>query len=428
MAKVNGVEINLKPSKAMKAEAERFLQWRRDGIKGGTDVAYRRARQIANNAEMQASVVIAMRAWKARHMVDRKAEGFNPGEKGYPSKGRVAAAAWGLPGGDKWVDQKGAAIERARKLSVDRATPSMESLKFDATEASRSGDIDLEAGTIKGVSLISTPEAKGHGMSIDQKSIESFYSAVDGKTIKAYYTHNDNEAFDTIGLWANFEVIEDNGETKLTGDFEALESWKENKKEEYDALFELAEKAPEAFGVSAEFTGTKVFYNEDDEEIEYAGQEEPGKLFARASEVQAFSIVATPAANPTGLFTEGTEQPEEQSLSAAISDIAEQKQQLESELKLAQDQLQVFEANLQDRESHLLEVVAELEKAKQETDQWKIKYAQMAAMGSDPVEATAEATAPKSFEEKLAACSTAQEKLELFKQNNHIMTDWQNLK
>lgn len=422
MAKVNGVEINLKPSKGMIAEANRFLEWRRDGEKGGTQVAYRRARQIAQNAEMAPDVVIAMRAWKARHMVDRKAEGFNPGEKGYPSKGRVAAAAWGLPGGDKWVDGKGTAIEKARKLSVDSQTPSMDILKFAAQLAERTGEIDQEAGTIKGVSLISTPEAKGHGLSIDKKSIESFLAAVEGKTIKAYYTHGDNEAFDTIGLWQNFSIDSEGEETKLIGDFESLDAWKENKKEEYDALFELAEKAPEAFGVSAEFTGSKVFYNED-EEVEYTGQDEAGILYARAGDVQAFSIVATPAANPTGLFSEGS-QKADTNLAEALAKISEEKQQLSSHLRIANTQLEVFEKDLAEKDSLILEQAADLENAKKETEAWQIKYAQMADMGSDPVQQS-EAEAPKTFADQLAQCSTAAQKLELFKNNEtQLMKDW----
>ena len=114
MAIVNGKKINLKPTDGMKQEAARFLQWRREGNQGGTQTAYRRARQIIQNAELTPDVVIKMRAWKARHLVDRKAEGWARGSKGYPSKGRVAAAAWGLPAGDGWVDSKGGQIERAR--------------------------------------------------------------------------------------------------------------------------------------------------------------------------------------------------------------------------------------------------------------------------------------------------------------------------
>lgn len=115
MASVNGVSINLAPTKSMKKEAQRFLDWKKEGKDGGTDTAYRRARQILNNSELAPDVVIKMYAWKARHMVDRKAEGFNVGEKGYPSNGRVAHSAWALPAGDRWVDSKYEAIQRARK-------------------------------------------------------------------------------------------------------------------------------------------------------------------------------------------------------------------------------------------------------------------------------------------------------------------------
>tara|TARA_R110000772_G_scaffold148764_1_gene259316 strand:+ start:2038 stop:2946 length:909 start_codon:yes stop_codon:yes gene_type:complete len=298
----------------------------------------------------------------------------------------------------------------------------MDSIKFEA-QIARTGSIDLEAGTIKGVSLISTPEAKGHGMGIDQKSIESFQAATEGKMIKAYYTHNDNEAFDTIGLWQNFEIIADGEETKLTGDFEALDSWKENRKEEFDALFELAEKAPEAFGVSAEFTGSKVFYSEE-EEIEYSGQEEAGKLFARASEVQAFSIVATPAANPTGLFSEKSEAPKEESIAETLSVISEENTELKSEIKTAKIQLEVLEKDIEAKDSQILEQAANLEKAEKETEAWQIKYAQMADMGTDPVQQS-EAQAPKTFAEQLSECSTAAEKLELFKSNqDQLMKEW----
>jgi hypothetical protein len=115
MANVNGVEINLAPIKGMKQEAQRFLDWRREGKKGGTQTAYRRANQILKNSELSADVVIKMYAWKSRHFVDRKAEGFNVGEKGYPSNGRVSHSAWGLPAGDKWVDAKYNAIKDARR-------------------------------------------------------------------------------------------------------------------------------------------------------------------------------------------------------------------------------------------------------------------------------------------------------------------------
>ena len=150
----------------------------------------------------------------------------------------------------------------------------METLKFEI-ESTATGRVDAEKGIVEGVSVISTPEAKEHNIKIDRASIESFAAAVEGKQIKAYYTHSpSNEALDSIGLWQNFEIKEEEEYTKLTADFVALESWKEHDPKNYDALFELAKKAPEAFGVSAEFQAKTIFYNEEGEEVEFSGEEE----------------------------------------------------------------------------------------------------------------------------------------------------------
>jgi len=48
-----------------------------------------------------------MRSFFARHEVDRKAEGFNSGEKGFPSPGRVAWDSWGGDPGRSWVNRIG---------------------------------------------------------------------------------------------------------------------------------------------------------------------------------------------------------------------------------------------------------------------------------------------------------------------------------
>lgn len=406
----------------MVAEAKRFLQWRKDGHKGGTDTAYRRARQIINNPELSADVVIAMRAWKARHLVDRKAEGWERGSKGYPSKGRVAAAAWGLPAGDGWVDEKGGMIENARRLEVDRSPPFMEEMQFEVPTDFATGKIDKDKGMIYGVSVISTPEAKGHGIKIDRATIESFASAVEGKTIKAFYTHDDdNEALDTIGIWKNFQIVEDGEFVKLTADFEALESWREHNGSQFDALFEMAEKAPEAFGVSAEFTASQVFY-EDGEEKEYRGQDEVEEIFARAIEVQAFSIVAQPAANPTGLFSvdaklvDGDEIDQEEFLEYNLKEATQSLAQIREDLGQANAANKVFEEKLAEQESELEELKEKLSVAEKETQAWQAKYGKaISEMGSEPVEMQNEVCL--SLEEKIANAQSWKEKAKLFNEN-----------
>jgi HK97 family phage major capsid protein len=118
MANVNGTDINLMPTAGMRTEAERYRAWKADGEPGGTDVAAARASQILSGDELSPDTVITMRAWFARHEVDKQGEGFSPGEDGYPSPGRVAWAAWGGDPGQTWSNSKGAAIENARE---DRA-------------------------------------------------------------------------------------------------------------------------------------------------------------------------------------------------------------------------------------------------------------------------------------------------------------------
>ena len=126
MANVNGTEINLSPTDGMKTEAERYRKWKSDGEAGGTEVAARRATQILSGDELSPDVVVEMTAWFARHLVDKKGQGFSPDEDGYPSKGRVAWAAWGGDAGQSWSSEKSASIKKARERSMtdeQRAEP-----------------------------------------------------------------------------------------------------------------------------------------------------------------------------------------------------------------------------------------------------------------------------------------------------------------
>jgi len=99
----------------MREEARRYRAWKEEGYKGGTDVAARRASQILSGDELSDNTIVTMSAWFARHEVDKKGEGFNSGEDGYPSPGRVAWAAWGGDAGKSWAD---ALVERMDRAMV----------------------------------------------------------------------------------------------------------------------------------------------------------------------------------------------------------------------------------------------------------------------------------------------------------------------
>jgi hypothetical protein len=110
------------PTDAMVEEAERGLAWRSELGRGGTEIGIARARDISNRKNLSDDTVVRMNSYFARHEVDKDAEGFRPGEEGYPSNGRIAWALWGGDAGQAWAARKvqemiDAKAEDARPLS-----------------------------------------------------------------------------------------------------------------------------------------------------------------------------------------------------------------------------------------------------------------------------------------------------------------------
>ena len=122
MANVNGTDINLMPTEAMRSAAKQYRKWKKEGRAGGTDDAARRATQILSGNELSPDTVITMNAWFARHEVDKQGKGFNSSEEGYPSKGRVAWSAWGSDSGQTWARSKSNAIKKARERTMTEET------------------------------------------------------------------------------------------------------------------------------------------------------------------------------------------------------------------------------------------------------------------------------------------------------------------
>ena len=91
-----------KPTQGMKEEAQKGLDWRKEHGRGGTQVGISRARDIVNDRNLSESTVKRMYSFFSRHEVDKKADGFSPGEDGFPSNGRIAWALWGGDAGFSW--------------------------------------------------------------------------------------------------------------------------------------------------------------------------------------------------------------------------------------------------------------------------------------------------------------------------------------
>jgi hypothetical protein len=104
-------DLNFQPTQGMRQEAERGLAWRNEFGRGGTEVGVARARDIANGRNLSPDTVKRMVSYFARHEVDKQAEGFRPGEDGFPSAGRIAWALWGGDAGQAWANKMKRSME-----------------------------------------------------------------------------------------------------------------------------------------------------------------------------------------------------------------------------------------------------------------------------------------------------------------------------
>ena len=121
MAKYKGEDIDLKPTEGMVAEAKRGLDWRKEHGRGGTEVGVARARDIINGRELSASTVRRMYSFFSRHEVDKQGKGFDKGEEGWPSAGRISWALWGGDAGFSFSRAKVKTLD-----SIDERSDEME--------------------------------------------------------------------------------------------------------------------------------------------------------------------------------------------------------------------------------------------------------------------------------------------------------------
>ena len=122
-------DIDTSPTEGMIEEAKKGLEWRKEYGRGGTQIAVARARSIING-DLSLDTISRMNSFFARHEVDKQAEGFSPGEEGFPSAGRIAWALWGGDAGQSWAKKKVKEIEGVRaNLSDDEFDDLFEALE-----------------------------------------------------------------------------------------------------------------------------------------------------------------------------------------------------------------------------------------------------------------------------------------------------------
>jgi hypothetical protein len=99
-------EETYKPPQGVRQAAQRAIEWIEAGLAGGgfTSVGRTRAGQLARGENISIDTLKRMKSFFSRHKVDGQALGFNRGEKGFPSAGRVSWDAWGGDAGFAWAE------------------------------------------------------------------------------------------------------------------------------------------------------------------------------------------------------------------------------------------------------------------------------------------------------------------------------------
>jgi len=161
MTTYRGRDIDLKPTASMQANAKQSLAWREEFGRGMTAVGVRRARQIIEGNDIPPDDVREMRAWFARHEVDKKGQGFREGEDGFPSAGRIAWEGWGGDEGQAWAKRK---VEQLEKIDEDSS--------MKATVRAFSDSVTKTVGERQIRVVVSTPRVDRSGDIVDPNGID----------------------------------------------------------------------------------------------------------------------------------------------------------------------------------------------------------------------------------------------------------------
>ena len=169
--------------KGAQEEAKRGLEWRKEHDRGGTPVGVNSARTLAKGGQIGIEKVRHIAKYFPRHEIDKKAAGYQPGEKGFPSRGRIAWALWGGDAGWKWAQT---IVERENKKALRADGYTDHGYEEDqytyATDTSYDADVDafkLAAATDNGaVEFLARMRMDGSGIDRLYKVDEAYNVSV----------------------------------------------------------------------------------------------------------------------------------------------------------------------------------------------------------------------------------------------------------
>ena len=189
------------PTEGMITEARKGLKWREEFNRGGTRVGAVRARQIIAKENLSIETVKRMNSFFARHEGNKKAEGFSPGEKGYPSAGRIAWALWGGDPGQRWAKQ---ITEREKKKEMNGIFEALEVTRSSSAVSYANGLI--RAGKVSESAEWSGPTATAENDYIEANGLEDFGKWYLGRQsdaepdTKAHFRYPYSDDFKTLSM------------------------------------------------------------------------------------------------------------------------------------------------------------------------------------------------------------------------------------
>ena len=204
------------------------------------------------------------------------------------------------------------------------------------TFSASAGAIDAEAGVIRGVSLITKGPALGHGVMIDEKTLEQVKKAAEQYAggLKVKLDHSGG-AGDIVGY---IDALRIDGD-KLLGDLHLLQSSPHR-----SYILEIAQRIPDTFGLSIAFSGPSEKAKDGVTTLQ------------RCSEIYSVDLVSEPAANPSGFFARKLKQ-------LQASEVETPEAKIEIDLPMNDEMKKAIEGMIQSAMMAMGDRVAKLESA-----------------------------------------------------------------
>lgn len=216
-------------------------------------------------------------------------------------------------------------------------------VRYAAAAPLATAKVDAATGILRDVAIMSVGDAAGHDCVVDLATLTKLFELTQGKTVKAFVNHDwCPSPTEVVGVFSGLYIDAPAGVLRAA-QFQALKSFREHNTKAFDTLFELAQIAPDSFGVSVSIYQELAWKKADGTEILTDGwaprpDDAVGEgPFIRPTFIESADFVSSPAANKA-LFSSKHTETETQSqkeIDATALSAQARKQQIETESQLA---------------------------------------------------------------------------------------------